>query len=70
MPTSIHKGTRIQVLYLGVVHKLQTLVIQNMLIMGEARDMSAVNPNTLWSSFHADISVTACHIPSKLYTLN
>ena len=28
-----------------------------------------VNPNTLWSYFHADISVTACHMPTKLYTL-
>ena len=30
---------------------------------------TTVNPNTLWSYFHADISVTECHIPSKLYTL-
>ncbi len=35
-------GTSIQILYLGVVHKLQTLVIQNMLIMGESRDMSRI----------------------------
>ena len=28
-----------------------------------------VNPNTLWSYFHAVISVTACHMSIKLYTL-
>ncbi len=32
----------ISILYLGVVHKLQTLVIQNMLIIGESRDMSRI----------------------------
>ncbi len=35
-------GTSIQILYLGVVHKLQILVIQNMLTMGESRDMSRI----------------------------
>ena len=29
-------------IYLGVVHKLQTLMIQNMLIIGESRDMSRI----------------------------
>ncbi len=38
----IYMDTSIQILYLGVVHKLQTLVIQNMLIMGESRDMSRI----------------------------
>ncbi len=28
-----------------------------------------VNQNTLWSYFHADICVTACHTPIKLYAL-
>ena len=28
-----------------------------------------VNPNTLWSYFHVDISVTAGHMPTKPYTL-
>ena len=37
----MHMGTSIQILYLGVVHKLQTLVIQNMLI-GESWDMSRI----------------------------
>ncbi len=31
-----------KILYLGVVHKLQMLAIQNMLIMGESRDMSRI----------------------------
>ncbi len=35
-------GTRIQILYLGVLHKLQMLVIQNILSMGESRDMSRI----------------------------
>ena len=35
-------GMVIQILYLGVVHKLHTLVIQNMLTMGESRDMSRI----------------------------
>ena len=38
----IYMGTRIQILYLGAVQKLQTLVIQSMLIMGEYRDMSRI----------------------------
>ncbi len=32
-------------------------------------NLHILNPNTLWSYFHADISVTACHIQIKLYTL-
>ncbi len=39
------------------------------LIMEYEEYKTTVNPNTLWSYFHADISVTACHIPIKLYTL-
>ena len=35
-------GTIIQILCLGVVHKLHTLVIQNMLTIGESRDMSRI----------------------------
>ena len=30
---------------------------------------STVNPNTLWSYFHADISVAACSMPIKLQKL-
>ena len=38
----IRMGTGMQILYKGVVHKLHALVIQNMLTMGESRDMSRI----------------------------
>ncbi len=31
--------------------------------------LSSVNPNTLWSYFQSDISVTGCHLLIKLYML-
>ncbi len=35
-------GTSIQIIYLGVVHKLHTLVMQNMQTIGKYRDMSRI----------------------------
>ncbi len=35
-------GTSIQIIYLGVVHKLHTLVMQNMPTIGKYRDMSRI----------------------------
>ncbi len=35
-------GTSIQIIYLGVVHKLHTLVMQNMPTIGKSRDMSRI----------------------------
>ena len=40
---------------------------------GSPRDNNTkitVNPNTMWSHFYADISVTIFHMPIKLCTLN
>ena len=55
--------TSIQILFLGVVHKLQSLVIQNMLTMGESRDMSRI-----YISLQGSFRPIDQHCPSPSWT--